>query len=145
MKDHQVEKKVAIKYASAAPITRVHAGEGPPSRASHYRTSPYSSSFPCLSLQRNLVESFFFSLSAQHAASWNSRRRSSARHRITEHSRFRALEPKHSWGPSTECNRESVDRGSLRSFICSAEQVCKTLFQRVQEERISSRDGNNND
>lgn len=65
-----------------------------------------------------LLSSFwspFYPLSVQHAASWNSRRRSSTCHRITGHSRFRALEPKHARvvrrSRRPECNRESVDRG----------------------------------
>lgn len=89
--------------------------------------SPSSSLFPFL-------RSSFYSLSVQHAASWNSGRRSSARHRITGHSRFRALEPKHarvvrlSW-TSPRCNRgESVDQGLPRGFLPLRNRVCKTLF-----------------
>lgn len=80
------------------------------------------------------LRSSFYSLSVQHAASWNSGRRSSARHRITGHSRFRALEPKHarvvrlSW-TSPRCNRgESVDQGLPRGFLPLRNRVCKTLF-----------------
>lgn len=95
--------------------------------------------FPPLSLSSvsflsPFLRSSFYSLSVQHAASWNSGRRSSARHRITGHSRFRALEPKHarvvrlSW-TSPRCNRgESVDQGLPRGFLPLRNRVCKTLF-----------------
>lgn len=82
---------------------------------SHYRVLfslvPVSVSSLCRGMLARWLPLFYFhSLSVQHAASWNSRRRSSARHRITGHSRFRALEPKHTpWGPVTpQCNQESM-------------------------------------
>lgn len=89
-------------------------------------------SSPLLFFSLLFLRSSFYSLSVQHAASWNSGRRSSARHRITGHSRFRALEPKHarvvrlSW-TSPRCNRgESVDQG--KAFLPLRNRVCKTLF-----------------
>lgn len=100
------------------------------------------------------LRSSFYSLSVQHAASWNSGRRSSARHRITGHSRFRALEPKHarvvrlSW-TSPRCNRgESVDQGLPRGFLPRRRtgyvKHCSSTSSRGTERRGSC-DGNNND
>lgn len=108
--------RAAIKYTSARAITHVHVGEGPPSRASHYRASPYSASFPfCLSFQQNAGSFRSFSL-------------------YQPSTRLLGIPdgvPAHAtgspstldfvlWNPNTrgvrgssrECNRESVDRGS---------------------------------
>lgn len=141
--------------------------ERPPPQSNRPDESfPYSTSlsfalffFPSLSLSSvsflsPFLRSSFYSLSVQHAASWNSGRRSSARHRITGHSRFRALEPKHarvvrlSW-TSPRCNRgESVDQGLPRGFLprrgTGYVKHCSSTSSRGTERRGSC-DGNNND
>lgn len=141
--------------------------ERPPPQSNRPDESfPYSTSlsfalffFPPLSLSSvsflsPFLRSSFYSLSVQHAASWNSGRRSSARHRITGHSRFRALEPKHarvvrlSW-TSPRCNRgESVDQGLPRGFLPRRRtgyvKHCSSTSSRGTERRGSC-DGNNND
>lgn len=113
-----------------------------------------SLSLSSVSFLSPFLRSSFYSLSVQHAASWNSGRRSSARHRITGHSRFRALEPKHarvvrlSW-TSPRCNRgESVDQGLPRGFLPRRRtgyvKHCSSTSSRGTERRGSC-DGNNND